>query len=668
MNMGIVKRNYKSLAALLLVLVLAVQIVLPANAQYAVSSTSTHVNLIQADSRRVTADITTNQIKVHIYDKNATNSFNGYMSLLRDVGNATFDTASDYQPFVSYNCDLSINISGIEDGNYKLKVFLGEGEFFDSIGSISIVSLNGDNRFYSPNAGREQSFLSKISRTVNPESLRGYSEWTRSTDNYDEIAAKAKSLTANCTTDEQKVRAIHDWVCSNFAYDYEAYSGYGIVDAGMPSWAYNNKRGVCSGFARVVSLMMAAVDVPTINVTGYGDYDIKEGVDYWANHEWNLIYYNGSWHIFDFTWDCQNKYYGSGDSRNIYGKSPDYRYYDPSVFVFGINHMSMETTGEPVTDIIASVHEKQINVRDTFTFDVTIKPGTAGNVGLNYVISDPSVMTASYSYNGNGYTFSVRGLKEGTSTITVETYDGRCSDTCVVTVVKPTDDPKPDDSDPEDPDPEDPTDDPGELIISPTEKTVHIGDTFQITSVGTARPLYLKSSDSSVATIDNYGKVTAVGKGTAVISAVGENETATCVVTVIDSEDGVEMYRLYNPNSGEHFYTASAQERDYLDIIGWNYEGVGWVAPKSGEATHRLYNPHSGTHHYTMDYNEATTLASIGWNYEGVCWYSSTVRTTPLYRLYNPSSGEHHYTSSPIERDQLDINGWNYEGIAWYGV
>lgn len=34
------------------------------------------------------------------------------------------------------------------------------------------------------------------------------------------------------------------------------------------------------------------------------------------------------------------------------------------------------------------------------------------------------------------------------------------------------------------------------------------------------------------------------------------------------------MYRLYNPNSGEHFYTASDEERWHLIDVGWNDEGT----------------------------------------------------------------------------------------------
>ena len=35
------------------------------------------------------------------------------------------------------------------------------------------------------------------------------------------------------------------------------------------------------------------------------------------------------------------------------------------------------------------------------------------------------------------------------------------------------------------------------------------------------------------------------------------------------------MYRLYIPNSGEHFYTANAAENDFLVSVGWNDEGIG---------------------------------------------------------------------------------------------
>ena len=131
------------------------------------------------------------------------------------------------------------------------------------------------------------------------------------------------------------------------------------------------------------------------------------------------------------------------------------------------------------------------------------------------------------------------------------------------------------------------------------------------------------------------------------------------------------MYRLYNPNSGEHFYTGSVEERDMLDRVGWNYEGVAWNAPtNSGDPVYRLFNPNSGDHHYTMSAEERDMLVDVGWNYEGVAWNSASNDNVPQYRLYNPNAdcGSHHYTSSIEERDFLVSLGWILEGIGWFGI
>lgn len=138
-----------------------------------------------------------------------------------------------------------------------------------------------------------------------------------------------------------------------------------------------------------------------------------------------------------------------------------------------------------------------------------------------------------------------------------------------------------------------------------------------------------------------------------------------------DSDDlGQDMYRLYNPNSGEHFYTLSIVERDYLVSVGWNDEGVGWKAPAKGDAVYRLYNPNAGEHHYTLSTVERNSLIAAGWNDEGIGWYSDTAYGMPLYRVYNPNeyANNHHYTMDADERDFLLNEGWNNEGISWYGI
>lgn len=138
-----------------------------------------------------------------------------------------------------------------------------------------------------------------------------------------------------------------------------------------------------------------------------------------------------------------------------------------------------------------------------------------------------------------------------------------------------------------------------------------------------------------------------------------------------DSVKTQPMYRCYNPNSGEHFYTKNAAERDAIVSLGWRYEGIGWVAPeKSKTPVYRLYNPNAGDHHYTMSKAEKDNLVSVGWSYEGIGWYSDDGKEVPLYRQYNPNAkaGSHNYTTSKGENDSLVKLGWHGEGIGWYGI
>lgn len=132
----------------------------------------------------------------------------------------------------------------------------------------------------------------------------------------------------------------------------------------------------------------------------------------------------------------------------------------------------------------------------------------------------------------------------------------------------------------------------------------------------------------------------------------------------------LSMYRLYNPNSGEHFYTSNEAEKNNLVKLGWKYEGVAWNAPETSDVpVYRLYNPNAGDHHYTVSEAERDFLVKVGWKYEGIGWYSESKDGNPVYRLYNPNAktGTHHYTVNKEEKDFLVKLGWRDEGTGWYG-
>lgn len=136
------------------------------------------------------------------------------------------------------------------------------------------------------------------------------------------------------------------------------------------------------------------------------------------------------------------------------------------------------------------------------------------------------------------------------------------------------------------------------------------------------------------------------------------------------------MYRAYNPNFGEHFYTASYGEIEAIVAAGWQYEGEAWTAPVT--STVPVYRLYSGTdHHYTTSVVERDHLIGVGWSDEGIGWYSDEAMGVGLHRLFNPNvnpnarrnnSGSHHYTTSDEERDFLVSIGWQYEDFGWYGI
>ena len=211
------------------------------------------------------------------------------------------------------------------------------------------------------------------------------------------------------------------------------------------------------------------------------------------------------------------------------------------------------------------------------------------------------------------------------------------------------------------------------ITLSSSAETMEIGSSKKLSA--TVKPsnatIKWESSNTNVVQVDTEGNVTATGVGSATVS-VGSpdgSKTAQCKITVTGSKP-VDMHRMYNPNSGEHFYTGNIAERDFLISVGWNYEGVGFKAPKtSNTPMYRLYNPNAGDHHYTYNKAERDYLINVGWNDEGIGWYADDNKEIPQYRLYNPNAtgaGSHHYTDKIGERDYLISIGWKDEGIGFY--
>ncbi len=162
-------------------------------------------------------------------------------------------------------------------------------------------------------------------------------------------------------------------------------------------------------------------------------------------------------------------------------------------------------------------------------------------------------------------------------------------------------------------------------------------------------------------------------KGTAIVKDDVSGGTSEVPIEVITEGP---IYRMYDPNRGEHIYTKKWADVEALLEWGWIHENdsdftVVNAMDEDAVPVYRLYNPNfGGMHYYTDNAEDAKYLASVGCNYEGISHYvykASSTKGTPQYRLYNPNSpsGEHIWLSDESGINMLIEAGWIYEGICW---
>jgi len=140
------------------------------------------------------------------------------------------------------------------------------------------------------------------------------------------------------------------------------------------------------------------------------------------------------------------------------------------------------------------------------------------------------------------------------------------------------------------------------------------------------------------------------------------------------------VYRFYNQETGTHFYTIAATERDH--VIGsypqFLYEGAVFAAFSQATAgaqpVFRFYNTRTGTHFYTNSPAERDQVIATypQFVFEGTAYYAMPSAgpdaRTPLFRFYNTTTGAHFYTTSTTERETVlaTYPQFVYEGVAFY--
>ena len=115
----------------------------------------------------------------------------------------------------------------------------------------------------------------------------------------------ADEICAGCETDEDKVKAIYQWIIQNFEYDYDYRAFIQYFDIRRTLRTY---KGVCYDFSNLFAALCRSQNIPCYVVDG-SSYDTA------AHHTWNRVYYDNSWWNVDVTNDMS----ASKNNENIYG-------------------------------------------------------------------------------------------------------------------------------------------------------------------------------------------------------------------------------------------------------------------------------------------------------------------------------------------------------------
>ena len=240
------------------------------------------------------------------------------------------------------------------------------------------------------------------------------------------------------------------------------------------------------------------------------------------------------------------------------------------------NSTSNKPTEVPVSAIGLNYSEVSLNPGDTLQLSTTIYPSNATNKTVTWYSSSPSV--------ANVISGKVTALREGTTIITVKSYNGKYA-TCRIEVVKP-------------------YTPPSEVAVSslsPTDSTSFslnqgVTRTIGVTispSNATNKNIIWSSSNSNIVSISSNGTsgntskatVTAKSAGTATITARANNGVSTQYTVKVNTKNG-----WYTENGERVYYNNGTKLPKYGNFDYTLYGTTAWVARYSSNEPYLCLN------------------------------------------------------------------------------
>ncbi|AWI04502.1 transglutaminase domain-containing protein [Clostridium drakei] len=233
-----------------------------------------------------------------------------------------------------------------------------------------------------------------------------------------------QNIIRDSMTQDQKEKAIHDYIVANVAYDETAKKN-------SPYNALHDGITMCGGYTLLACKMLNKVNIKNLLVLGKVDGSSIN------NHIWNLVNINEKWYHLDCTWDdpvpdipnhvCYNYYNLTDDEL-----AKDHNW-EMSKYPFAETKYNLNIINIPVKAVQLDKHH------------ITLKIGETTSLAANVLPVDASNNSIKWKFNAEGIIYfdgkTMKGVKSGTVYINAVSDDGSFEDTCVVTVTNEIADP-----------------------------------------------------------------------------------------------------------------------------------------------------------------------------------------------------------------------------------
>ena len=291
---------------------------------------------------------------------------------------ATYRAIAAHEPLVSYGA------AGLDMTNDNVDSFIAIYNYVRCCFEVSIGTLN-DSVGYNP-----------VADAIEIDYRFEDSEYEAKCAEYkamlDDIAAPVKAS----WSDEEKALYFHEYIASNFDYDYPAMLGEVTRPDGEEFSAYGmlkNGMAVCEGYANLYAMLMNKVGVPTKLTTSAT-----------LGHAWNSVKIGDNWYFVDATWD--DLYYGYKG------------YVKHENFLATVSELSTTTSKHTSTDWLDSFRNDIYNVDVPTTFSGAFWRDTEKpiqryqNKWLALMGDKVDVQFMLYDYNGATHTATSSPLTE----------------------------------------------------------------------------------------------------------------------------------------------------------------------------------------------------------------------------------------------------------------